>query len=103
MTSQSHLLAGQVALITGASRGIGRAIAIEFARAGANVALLARAHDASPSRVARTGGEAGRTTRRARGGRGAAARCRSRQMFVGRTTWNAQLRRRSKPSAESIS
>jgi len=60
MTSQSHLLAGQVALITGASRGIGRAIAIEFARAGANVALLARSTDASPSRLPGTVDETAR-------------------------------------------
>ncbi|MBV8117449.1 MAG: SDR family oxidoreductase [Candidatus Eremiobacteraeota bacterium] len=33
---------GKSALITGASRGIGRAIAIEFARRGADVALLGR-------------------------------------------------------------
>jgi 3-oxoacyl-[acyl-carrier protein] reductase len=33
---------GRSALITGASRGIGRAIAIEFASAGANLALLGR-------------------------------------------------------------
>src|SRR5262245_9472691 len=35
-------LKGKVALVTGASRGIGRAIAIELAREGCNVALAAR-------------------------------------------------------------
>lgn len=34
-------LEGKAALVTGASRGIGRAIALEFARRGADVALLA--------------------------------------------------------------
>jgi 7-alpha-hydroxysteroid dehydrogenase len=38
-------LDGQVALVTGASRGIGAAIALEFARAGAQLALAARGED----------------------------------------------------------
>ena len=38
-------LSGKTAIVTGASRGIGKAIAIEFARAGANVAVLARTVD----------------------------------------------------------
>ena len=38
-------LSGKVALITGASRGIGRAIAIEFARQGANVIINYSADD----------------------------------------------------------
>ena len=35
-------LAGKNALVTGASSGIGRAVAVAFARAGANVAVVAR-------------------------------------------------------------
>lgn len=38
-------LDGQVVLVTGASRGIGRAAAFAFADAGASVALLARSRD----------------------------------------------------------
>lgn len=38
-------LASQVAVVSGASRGIGRAIALKFAAAGANVVCLARTAD----------------------------------------------------------
>ena len=37
MAEQSAELAGQVVLVTGASRGIGRAIALELGRVGATV------------------------------------------------------------------
>ena len=51
MSDASQPLSGQVAVVTGASRGIGRAIAIEFARAGADVVVSARSSEKAPSKL----------------------------------------------------
>jgi NAD(P)-dependent dehydrogenase (short-subunit alcohol dehydrogenase family) len=63
------LLNGRIALVTGASRGVGQAIAYELARRGADVILAARTvdqtTDAMPGTLAETAAEVERLGRRA--------------------------------------
>ena len=61
MDEQAHWLAGRVAVVTGASRGIGAATAQAVAAAGAHVVLAARdaqALEAVADRIRAAGGEA---------------------------------------------
>src|SRR5207249_6393767 len=55
-------LEGQTALVTGAARGIGRAIALALAHAGADVALGLRQPGSAQGRVAETGAMGRRAT-----------------------------------------
>jgi len=51
VTPQARPLEDQVAVVTGASRGIGRQIAIDFAKAGVHVVVTARSSENAPSRL----------------------------------------------------
>src|SRR3972149_1895917 len=51
MSIESQPLLNQVAVVSGPSRGIGRAIAIDFARAGADVVASARSSESAPSKL----------------------------------------------------
>ena len=52
MTDESQTFTGRAAIVTGATRGIGRAIALELARCGANIAFnYARSAEAANSLV----------------------------------------------------
>jgi citronellol/citronellal dehydrogenase len=51
MNSETKPLLDQVVVVTGASRGIGRQIALDFAAAGADIVVTARTSEHAPARI----------------------------------------------------
>jgi NAD(P)-dependent dehydrogenase (short-subunit alcohol dehydrogenase family) len=68
-------LAGKAALVTGADSGIGRAVALLYAKEGADVALAYHSHDEDAAETARAIDEAGRRHILIKGDVGDAAFC----------------------------
>ena len=60
LPAEAFDLTGRRALVTGASRGIGRAIAVAFAQSGAEVLAVARSEDGLQETAALANGAAGR-------------------------------------------
>ena len=69
-----NALAGQVAVVTGASRGIGKEIALWYAREGAAVVCTSRTTDANPAKLPGTNDQTAREIAAA-GGRAIAVGC----------------------------
>lgn len=99
----SGKLEGKVAMITGADSGIGRAVAVFFAREGADVALLYldEHDDARVTReaVEREGRRAAIAARRRTSCRVVSASTQSRRGRCGRRSTPATRRRRTSPSS----
>ena len=72
--NQEQSLRGQVAIVTGASRGVGRALAIRLGEMGAGVACVARATDTAQFKLPGTVDETARAVEAA-GGDGLAVPC----------------------------
>ncbi len=72
-------LQGKVALVTGAARGIGRAVAVALANEGADVAINYQSSDADAASLAEQLGKAGRKTMLLKGDVGE------------RSTWNSMI------------